>query len=89
MTLTEYPDLVQGSEEWLEARRGLVTASVVGTWTTGIHTMASLQRRSSSTASSARSASSGASGGDSFTSGSRQEPAGPYRTRAAGSSARA
>ena len=30
MTLTEYPDLVQGSDEWLEARRGLVTASVVG-----------------------------------------------------------
>lgn len=30
MTLTEYPDLLQGSDEWLEARRGLVTASVVG-----------------------------------------------------------
>ena len=30
MTLTEYPDLEQGSEEWLAARCGLVTASVVG-----------------------------------------------------------
>lgn len=28
--LTEYPDLVQGGDEWLEARRGIVTASVVG-----------------------------------------------------------
>lgn len=30
MTLIEYPDLEQGTEEWLEARRGIVTASVVG-----------------------------------------------------------
>jgi len=30
VTLTEYPDLEQGSEEWLAARCGLVTASVVG-----------------------------------------------------------
>lgn len=30
MALTEYPDLVQGSEEWLAARRGIVTASTVG-----------------------------------------------------------
>jgi hypothetical protein len=30
MTLTNYPDLIQGSEEWLAARRGIVTASVVG-----------------------------------------------------------
>ena len=30
MTLTEYPDLEQGSDEWLTARRGIVTASVVG-----------------------------------------------------------
>jgi len=30
MTLTEYKHLEQGSEEWLEARRGIVTASVVG-----------------------------------------------------------
>lgn len=30
MTLTEYGDLEQGSDEWLEARRGIVTASVVG-----------------------------------------------------------
>lgn len=30
MTLTQYPDLEQGSEEWLAARRGIVTASVVG-----------------------------------------------------------
>lgn len=28
--LTLYPDLLQGSEEWLAQRRGLVTASVVG-----------------------------------------------------------
>ena len=30
MTLIEYPDLVQGTDEWLEARLGIVTASVVG-----------------------------------------------------------
>lgn len=30
MSITEYRDLVQGSDEWLAARRGLVTASVVG-----------------------------------------------------------
>lgn len=30
MTLTLYPDLVQGSEEWLTARTGIVTASTVG-----------------------------------------------------------
>lgn len=30
MTLHEYPDLEQGSDAWLEARRGIVTASVVG-----------------------------------------------------------
>lgn len=30
MTLTEYADLEQGTEEWLAARRGIVTASVVG-----------------------------------------------------------
>lgn len=30
MTLTIHPDLVQGTEEWLAARRGMVTASVVG-----------------------------------------------------------
>jgi hypothetical protein len=29
VTLIEFPDLIQGSEEWLAARRGLVTASVV------------------------------------------------------------
>lgn len=28
--LIEYPDLEQGTEEWLEVRRGLVTASTVG-----------------------------------------------------------
>jgi len=28
--ITEYPDLEQGSPEWLEARRGIITASVVG-----------------------------------------------------------
>ena len=30
VTLTEYPDLIQGSDEWLAARRGIVTASTVG-----------------------------------------------------------
>lgn len=30
MSLTEYPDLEQGSPEWHDARRGIVTASVVG-----------------------------------------------------------
>lgn len=30
MTLTTYPNVEQGSDEWLELRRGLVTASVVG-----------------------------------------------------------
>lgn len=26
MTITHYPELIQGSDEWLEARRGLITA---------------------------------------------------------------
>lgn len=30
MTLTVHDDLLQGSDEWLEQRRGIVTASVVG-----------------------------------------------------------
>lgn len=30
MTLIEYPELTQGTEEWHTARRGLITASVVG-----------------------------------------------------------
>jgi hypothetical protein len=30
VTLIEIPDLVQGSQEWLDARCGMVTASVVG-----------------------------------------------------------
>lgn len=30
MTLTIHPELIQGSEEWLNQRRGIVTASVVG-----------------------------------------------------------
>lgn len=30
MTLIELPDLVQGSDAWLDQRRGMVTASVVG-----------------------------------------------------------
>ena len=30
MTLTIHPNLIQGSEEWLDQRRGLVTASAVG-----------------------------------------------------------
>ena len=30
MTLRIYDDLTQGTDEWLEARRGIVTASVVG-----------------------------------------------------------
>ncbi|MEV6897493.1 lambda exonuclease family protein [Amycolatopsis sp. NPDC051372] len=30
MSLIEYPDVIQGSDEWHEQRRGIVTASVVG-----------------------------------------------------------
>jgi len=30
MSLYEHPDLIQGSDAWLDARRGIVTASVVG-----------------------------------------------------------
>lgn len=30
MTITEYPDIEQGSEEWHDLRRGMVTASAVG-----------------------------------------------------------
>jgi len=30
MSLRELPDLVQGSDEWLDQRRGMMTASVVG-----------------------------------------------------------
>ena len=30
MTLTELPDLLQGTDEWHDQRRGIVTASVVG-----------------------------------------------------------
>lgn len=30
MTLHTYPDLEQGSEEWLEVRRGIITASTIG-----------------------------------------------------------
>jgi hypothetical protein len=30
VSLIEHPDLVQGTDEWLEQRRGMVTASVVG-----------------------------------------------------------
>lgn len=30
MTLTEYPDIEQGTPEWHDLRRGMVTASVVG-----------------------------------------------------------
>ncbi|WP_020658357.1 lambda exonuclease family protein [Amycolatopsis benzoatilytica] len=30
MSLTEFPDVIQGSDEWHEQRRGIVTASVVG-----------------------------------------------------------
>jgi len=35
MSLIELPDLIQGTDEWLEQRRGLVTASVVGKLITG------------------------------------------------------
>lgn len=35
MTLREYPELIQGSDEWHEQRRGMVTASVVGQLLTG------------------------------------------------------
>ena len=30
MTLTILPELVQGSPEWLDARRGIITASAIG-----------------------------------------------------------
>lgn len=30
MTLHEYPELIQGTDEWFDQRRGMVTASVVG-----------------------------------------------------------
>ncbi|MEV6879705.1 lambda exonuclease family protein [Amycolatopsis sp. NPDC051128] len=30
MSLIEFPDVIQGSDEWLDQRRGIVTASVVG-----------------------------------------------------------
>lgn len=30
MTVTTLPDLIQGTEEWLDQRRGMVTASMVG-----------------------------------------------------------
>ena len=30
MSLRTYPDLIQGTDEWLDIRRGMVTASVVG-----------------------------------------------------------
>jgi len=30
MTLTEYADLEQGSDEWLKVRRGMITASTIG-----------------------------------------------------------
>jgi hypothetical protein len=30
VSLLEFPDVIQGSDEWLEQRRGIVTASVVG-----------------------------------------------------------
>ncbi|WP_432846019.1 lambda exonuclease family protein [Amycolatopsis sp. CA-161197] len=30
MSLIEYPDVIQGSDEWHDQRRGIVTASVVG-----------------------------------------------------------
>jgi hypothetical protein len=35
VTLIELPDLVQGSDEWHDQRRGMVTASVVGQLITG------------------------------------------------------
>lgn len=35
MSLHEYLEVVQGSDEWLEARRGMVTASAVGQLLTG------------------------------------------------------
>ena len=34
MTLHTYPDLVQGSDEWLELRRGVITASAIGSYIT-------------------------------------------------------
>ena len=30
MSLREYPDVVQNTDEWLAVKRGLVSASVIG-----------------------------------------------------------
>src|SRR4249919_3160804 len=34
MSLIEYPDVIQGSDEWLDQRRGMVTSSAIGTLVT-------------------------------------------------------
>lgn len=41
MTLIEYPDLIQGTDEWHAVRRGIVTASVVGRLLTPVLKVAS------------------------------------------------
>ena len=41
MTLIELPDLIQGTDEWLDQRRGIVTASVVGKLLTSTRKVAS------------------------------------------------
>jgi len=41
MSLTEYPDVIQGSDQWMDQRRGIVTASVVGKLLTSTRKVAS------------------------------------------------
>ena len=41
MTLTTYPDITQGTEDWNDARRGLVTASAIGALLTATGKVAS------------------------------------------------
>ena len=41
MTLIELPDLIQGTDEWLDQRRGIVTAAVVGKLLTSTRKVAS------------------------------------------------
>ena len=40
MSITTYPTLMQGTDEWFAARRGLVTASVIGKLLTATHKVA-------------------------------------------------
>lgn len=41
MSLTEFSDVIQGTDEWLDQRRGIVTASVVGRLLTSTRKVAS------------------------------------------------